>query len=619
MQANSLHAAALRWAAKGGLVFPLQIDGKKPLKDSNGFHDATTDTQQINIWWAEEAYNIGLVPDSVGLCVVDIDGDEGEASWARVCEEQGGAPETMEVRTPRGGRHLYFTGRLPPTVSRIGVHIDTRGIGSYVAVAPSTVNGSPYAPINNLAPAPLPWWLPGLCESKEEKREANVDVLDLPHNVSRAVTWLKGRTEVTQGDNADLKTYETACWLHNLGLSAEKTLEVMLEHYKCSPQDERYPAFLERKVENAFRYAQNEEGAWAETSTAEAFGGVLQNLGILNTSSEDVDTGDTPRFKLYSLQEMRSRPPIPYLMPDLLRERGMAMLYGAPETFKSFVTLDMCLTLASGIAGWGREASAPLEVVYVAAESPEALAQDRANAWQQFHQVSDEDLRTFHMVDEVPHAADPAEVIEMLESIRLAGVRPAVIVIDTLFWFMAGLSENDAKDASRAFEALKAISVKMQCLVVTVHHTGKDEKGPRGSSSFHGGFDTMLEVTRDPCHDVLDLHVRKQKDGAKRLNPITMLAKDFAGSKVLQVADVEMVQRTRDAGKLIDPAGIGVILAHLSAPVSAHVIAMELAPVFATETPEEHAARVDEIARAIEKASSTTLKAFRKEGKLFGV
>lgn len=75
------------------------------------------------------------------LFVIDIDGPEGEASWARLLEQHGDLPATYTVATPSGGRHLYFLApagtRVPNSAGKIAPSVDVRGHGGQV-VAPGT-------------------------------------------------------------------------------------------------------------------------------------------------------------------------------------------------------------------------------------------------------------------------------------------------------------------------------------------------------------------------------------------------------------------------------------------------------------------------------------------------
>ncbi len=86
-----------------------------------------------------------------------------------LAERAGARPpfDTHTVRTPSGGRHLYFTAPagldLGNTAGQhgrgLGWLIDTRGRGGYVLAAGSTIDGRPYTVEHDTTPAPLPDWL----------------------------------------------------------------------------------------------------------------------------------------------------------------------------------------------------------------------------------------------------------------------------------------------------------------------------------------------------------------------------------------------------------------------------------------------------------------------------
>jgi hypothetical protein len=81
-----------------------------------------------------------------------------------LCERAGEQlPPTYQVRTPSGGRHLYFTAppgvRLPSSVNRLGPHIDTRAWGGYVVAPGSTTPDGAYGVLDDARVAALPNWL----------------------------------------------------------------------------------------------------------------------------------------------------------------------------------------------------------------------------------------------------------------------------------------------------------------------------------------------------------------------------------------------------------------------------------------------------------------------------
>jgi hypothetical protein len=160
---------ALRLARLGIPVFPCAPGTKIPATP-HAYQDARTDERIINAWWSQADYNIGVCPEDIGLCVVDLDPAHtdrwgkkivgGEVAWLEAQGEFGFVVRTHTVKTPRG-RHLYFKGSLPPSVNRVvpGAAIDTRGRTSYVLVSPSIVDGKLYQVIDDANPAPLPAWI----------------------------------------------------------------------------------------------------------------------------------------------------------------------------------------------------------------------------------------------------------------------------------------------------------------------------------------------------------------------------------------------------------------------------------------------------------------------------
>ena len=157
VQLSKMHASALTYARWGWRVFPLHTPrgsgcscgastcgnaGKHP-RTRHGFRDATTDEATIAAWWAEwPDANVGIAtgPES-GLLVVDIDPrNGGDDSFDELVHRIGALPETPEVLTGGGGRHLFF--RWPDGVESlrakpIGSGIDIKGAGGYVVAAPS--------------------------------------------------------------------------------------------------------------------------------------------------------------------------------------------------------------------------------------------------------------------------------------------------------------------------------------------------------------------------------------------------------------------------------------------------------------------------------------------------
>jgi hypothetical protein len=138
---SALRDAALQLASKGMRVFPLWPGTKEPLiKDWP--KRATTDINVVRGWWRSGHYNIGVATgEGSGIWVLDVDGDEGEATLRVLEAEHAALPPTVKVITGRG-RHLYFGWPIGTEIrnsqSRDDMPgLDVRGNGGYVLAPPS--------------------------------------------------------------------------------------------------------------------------------------------------------------------------------------------------------------------------------------------------------------------------------------------------------------------------------------------------------------------------------------------------------------------------------------------------------------------------------------------------
>jgi hypothetical protein len=146
LNTEPLEWAAIFYARAGVPVFPLRPGSKVPAT-KHGKDDATTDLRVIRSWWRDHPnHNIGLVCGVIfDVLDVDIkDGRPGYESIARLRIAGHLLGAWGSAITPTGGRHLLY---MP---SSEGAHVDRasgldfRGVGSYVAAAPSRTDAGTY-------------------------------------------------------------------------------------------------------------------------------------------------------------------------------------------------------------------------------------------------------------------------------------------------------------------------------------------------------------------------------------------------------------------------------------------------------------------------------------------
>ncbi len=217
------------------------------------------------------------------------------------------------------------------------------------------------------------------------------------------------------------------------------------------------------------------------------------------------------KFQLVSYADIPELTIGQWTIKRLLPARGLAVVYGPPSCGKSFLVLDAVLHIAAGIEYVG-QAVRQLRVVYIVAEGQGSFGSRVKAAGKALGLPRD---ARFHLIAVAPDLGrangDAARLIEEVKA-QLRDKTPSVVVIDTLSQTMCGADENGPGMGAFIVNA-GVIAEALDCLVIAVHHTGKDEaRGMRGWSGLHGAADAEWEVAKgeDGRHTVC---VPKMKDG----------------------------------------------------------------------------------------------------------
>lgn len=614
-----LHQAARAYASAGIPVFPC-CPGTKIPATPNGQNDETTCIEQVDAWWAEADYNVAFRPDAAGWAVVDTDGEVGEAAWQREPEDK---PDTFTVRTPRGGLHRYYEGHTPPSVRRLikGEAIDTRGGGSYVLVPPSYTADGTYEVHHERDIAPIPGWITSRLSREHYASAIGIDELDLPSNVARARVFLNdciaGGRVAREGSGGDNQTFAVCCELLNLGVSPDCALALIEEIWNphCIPPWTRDE--LGAKIENASRYAQNEAGAWALAPASEVFHGPVLDRLLAEAPKQERRS----RFYPEDDDEQDRTPAAQWLFELLIQCATTVMIYGASGTFKSFIAMAFALAAATGKSTLGFDPLVRGPTFYAALEGRADIKRKRRPAWKLVHEV--EGQTDFYTLP-APMLAFPEEVQEFGDQIRarLAGRKPAMIVLDTVSKMMVGL--DPTRDAPRLVRFCDSLVEAFDCAVVALHHVGHDEKkGPRDSSAYYAGFDTVIELKGNKAQKVTAARVLKHKDAQEPEHPFAFQGKPVANSLVFQRISEDEHSSLTATEEPMEARKVGAALQNLNAygpdqAVSTQVLASSLTAPIANESVEQSQAAVGKTARALGALARTRLAAYcdRVEGKL---
>ena len=202
--------------------------------------------------------------------------------------------------------------------------------------------------------------------------------------------------------------------------------------------------------------------------------------------------------------------PISWLVKRWIQSQALVMVHGPSGGGKTFVVLDWCLRMASGIEDWAGYKVRAGNVVYLAGEGHHGL-RGRVAAWKHHHQAGK--LKMWLSKDGCD-LNTPTGYLKVVEQVRMLKDRPSVIVVDTLHRFLSG-DENSAQDAKTMLDACNALMQEFDCSVILVHHTGVSEEAQhraRGSSAWRGALDIEISIIPGKDDQPMQIVQRKSKD-----------------------------------------------------------------------------------------------------------
>jgi hypothetical protein len=223
----------------------------------------------------------------------------------------------------------------------------------------------------------------------------------------------------------------------------------------------------------------------------------------------------TPRFTPIAIDDVQITTNAAWLIRRLLPARGLACIIGPPKSGKSFMTSDMLFSVARGATYAGRDSMAG-PVVYLTGEGVVGFRR-RLVALRRHYQVEGQGV-PFFLIENVPDlGSERTDVDQLLQELDLFILErdlgpPRAIVFDTLARCMGAGDENSARDMGRFVNRCGVIERHFGCLVVAVHHMGKNPAaGARGSNALNGAADVTITVEKGETYSTV--RIEEMKDG----------------------------------------------------------------------------------------------------------
>jgi hypothetical protein len=200
-------------------------------------------------------------------------------------------------------------------------------------------------------------------------------------------------------------------------------------------------------------------------------------------------------------QIAREEKALRWLVEPLWGESSVGVIGGAPKCAKTWLGLDLALSVATGTACLGRYAvPRPGPVLVYLAEDALTVVRQRVEgmARQRGLELAGVDLHVITVpalrLDRQPHRQ------RLLETVRR--LRPRLLLLDPLVR-LHGIDENSATEVAELLAYFRLLQRQLDLSVILVHHTRKNAaggvaagQGLRGSSDLHAFGDSNLYLRR---------------------------------------------------------------------------------------------------------------------------
>ena len=236
-----------------------------------------------------------------------------------------------------------------------------------------------------------------------------------------------------------------------------------------------------------------------------------------------------PNLKLVGLNELLSddsSPPKPVIDNGVLLDGTLLLLIGPPKSKKTFLTMNLALSIASGSDFSGFKIPKPKKVLYLLAEGGFYPTRDRLKKMAKG--------KNQNLFVGFPHYL-PINTEDGYHSLYnlVKEVNPDVLILDPLIKFH-DVDENSASQMSDVLGKIRTMMAELKLSVIIVHHTGKvASRGGRGSSVIVGDYDSCIEICKSDNGNVslkFDMrHVETPPIKKIRFNPDTFWFENESG------------------------------------------------------------------------------------------
>jgi len=441
--------AAMNYLQEGKSVIPVGLD-KRPLISWKEFQTRLPDPTEVTTWFAQyPTANVGIITGKISdLIVVDV--DERNGGMESLKGKYMGLTKT--IKTPNGIHYYYqYESGIPKSTPLPG--IDVQSDGAYVLAPPSQRNNQKYYVKQDIQSLiQLPNWLKQILR--------NHKVMD-----TRPGGWKQYLQGVSQGnrDSAAAKIAGGIIKETNNSLIALLTLKEW-NHLNTPPLAIEQ---LEKVVNSIWRKHQSN----------------FQGIAVESAS-----------------HLMASAPPKVEWLIDTVWPAGVGFIAGEPEQGKTWLTLDMAMSIVSGAPFLGEytpKITGP--ILFVEEEQSIQELHQRLDLLMRGKKLTREQVQDFYCLVQ-KGVKFPEYVSRIIDFIKFKKCK--AMFIDS-FRRLHAKDEVSSTDLQPILEAISKIRRVTGCSVILIHHLSKSyvgaSKNPltrlRGSGDLLAWADTVMGLS----------------------------------------------------------------------------------------------------------------------------
>ena len=252
-----------------------------------------------------------------------------------------------------------------------------------------------------------------------------------------------------------------------------------------------------------------------------------------------------------------------WLVEELWGARSVGVIGGAPKCAKTWLGLDIALSVATGTACLGKYVvPEPGPVLMYLAEDSLPAVRERVAGMARHRDIELGGVEIHVITAGALRLDRDRDRMRLLETTRL--LRPRLLLLDPLVR-LHGIDENNASEVATLLAYFRSLQRLLDVSVILVHHTRKNATagvaaglGLRGSSDIHAFGDSNLYLRRAKEHMVLSTEHR-----AAQASPPIHLALVTANPETIHLEVIAQHQDGEPGGlkeKVLDVLGGGVVL-----------------------------------------------------------